>query len=224
MARPLDYEYLLSPTGQLNIAEIFLLIGALISVALTSSVYCELVDSMQFIYPGLNTVLIRYLFQYFAVLCLTLTIIILIVHIYGIRYLGENYYYCTNQLCILMNICMGLIMISIGIFAAFWEDKLRRTPAIVRRGYLSTQYRYLYDEITHLRPGAAATVAIFGILAGILFIAEACTRSMSNANSIHMSNRYTSPDLFQRAPIKIIRGERVKPIETTTAFYAFTRV
>ncbi|CAF4744553.1 unnamed protein product, partial [Rotaria magnacalcarata] len=49
-------------------------------------------------------------------------------------------------------------------------------------------------------------------------------RSMSNANSIHMSNRYTSPDLFQRAPIKIIRGERVKPIETTTAFYAFTRV
>ncbi|CAF4919484.1 unnamed protein product, partial [Rotaria socialis] len=40
----------------------------------------------------------------------------------------------------------------------------------------------------------------------------------------NMSNRYTSPALFQRAPIKIIRGERVTPIETTTALYQFTRV
>ncbi|CAF3188859.1 unnamed protein product [Rotaria socialis] len=223
MATPLDYGYLLSPTGQLNIVEIFLLIGALISVAFTSSVYCELVDRIQFIYPGLNTALIRYLFQSFAVLCLTFTIIILIVHIYGIRYLGGNYYY-TNQFCVLMNICMGLIMISIGIFAAFWEDKLRRIPDIIRRGYLSTRYQYLHDEITHQRPCSVAATAIFGMLAGILFIVEAGTRSMSNANSINMSNRYTSPALFQRAPIKIIRGERVTPIETTTALYQFTRV
>lgn len=55
---------------------------------------------------------------------------------------------------------MGILMISIGICAAFWEDKLRRTPTIIRRGYFSNRYQYLYGEMTHPRPGATAAAAV----------------------------------------------------------------
>lgn len=55
---------------------------------------------------------------------------------------------------------MGLMMLSIGICAAFWEDKLRRTPGIIQRGYYSNQYQFLYDEPTHPRPGTAAIAAV----------------------------------------------------------------
>jgi len=55
---------------------------------------------------------------------------------------------------------MGLMMISIGICAAFWEDKLRRTPIIIRRGYLLYRYQYIFNELTHPLPGAAAAAAV----------------------------------------------------------------
>lgn len=55
---------------------------------------------------------------------------------------------------------MGLMMISVGICAAFWEDKLRSTPNIVRRGYYVDRYQYLFGELTHPRPGAAAAAAV----------------------------------------------------------------
>ncbi len=55
---------------------------------------------------------------------------------------------------------MGLMMISIGICAAFWEDKLRRTPGIIRRGYYLNRYQYIFGELTHPRPGAAAAAAV----------------------------------------------------------------
>ncbi|CAF3319195.1 unnamed protein product, partial [Rotaria sp. Silwood2] len=48
MVGRLDYGYLLTPAGQLNIAEIVCLIGALISAAFTSRLYCELVDNSQY--------------------------------------------------------------------------------------------------------------------------------------------------------------------------------
>lgn len=51
-------------------------------------------------------------------------------------------------------------MISIGICAAFWEDKLRNTPAIIRRGYLVNRYQHIFGELTHPRPGAAAAAAV----------------------------------------------------------------
>ncbi len=51
-------------------------------------------------------------------------------------------------------------MISIGICAAFWEDKLRRTPGIIRRGYFLNNYQDLFGELTHPRPGAAAASAV----------------------------------------------------------------
>lgn len=49
---------------------------------------------------------------------------------------------------------------SIGICAAFWEDKLRSTPGIIRRGYLTYRYQYIFGELTHPRPGAAAAAAV----------------------------------------------------------------
>jgi hypothetical protein len=55
---------------------------------------------------------------------------------------------------------MGLMMISIGICAAFWEDKLMRTPGVIRRGYFSNDYQYIFGEATHPRPGAAAAAAV----------------------------------------------------------------
>lgn len=55
---------------------------------------------------------------------------------------------------------MGLMMISVGICAAFWEDKLRSTPGIVRRGYYVDRYQYIFGELTHPRPGAAAAAAV----------------------------------------------------------------
>jgi uncharacterized membrane protein required for colicin V production len=73
------------------------LIGALISVAFTSRLYCELADNLQEIYPDLNTVAVRSIFQSFTLLCLILTIIILLAHIYGIRYSGKNFFY-LNQI------------------------------------------------------------------------------------------------------------------------------
>ncbi len=51
-------------------------------------------------------------------------------------------------------------MVSIGICAAFWEDKLRRTPWIIRRGYYENQYQFIFGEYTHPRPGAAAASAV----------------------------------------------------------------
>jgi hypothetical protein len=97
MATILDYGYLSTPTGQLNIAEIICLIGALISVGFTSRLYCELVDNLQWIYPELSTLVVRSVFQSFAILCLTITIAILLVHLYGIRFTGRNFFY-INQL------------------------------------------------------------------------------------------------------------------------------
>ncbi len=73
------------------------MIGALISVAFTSRLYCELADNLQEIYPDLNTVAVRSIFQSFTLLCLILTIIILLAHIYGIRYSGKNFFY-LNQI------------------------------------------------------------------------------------------------------------------------------
>jgi hypothetical protein len=55
---------------------------------------------------------------------------------------------------------MGLMMISIGICAALWEDKLRRTPGIIKRGYLTNEYHRVFNEQTHPRPGAAAAAAV----------------------------------------------------------------
>jgi hypothetical protein len=55
---------------------------------------------------------------------------------------------------------MGLTMISIGICAAFWEYKLRHTPAIIRRGYFLNKYQYIFGELTNPRPGAAAAAAV----------------------------------------------------------------
>ena len=73
------------------------MIGALISVAFTSRLYCELADNLQEVYPDLNTVAVRSVFQSFTILCLILTIIILLAHIYGIRYSGKNFFY-LNQI------------------------------------------------------------------------------------------------------------------------------
>jgi len=91
-----DYRYLLTPTGQLNIAEILCLIGALISVAFTSRLYCELVDNLKWIYPQLSTLLVRFVFQSFAIICLIITIIILLAHIYGIRFTGRKFFYINH--------------------------------------------------------------------------------------------------------------------------------
>lgn len=55
---------------------------------------------------------------------------------------------------------MGLMMISIGICAALWEDKLRRTPNILKRGYFLNQYQTVFNQVTHPRPGAAAAAAV----------------------------------------------------------------
>ena len=73
------------------------MIGALISVAFTSRLYCELVDNLGSVHPDLSTLLVRSLFQTFAVLCLTVTIAILLVHLLGIRRSGRNFHY-LNQL------------------------------------------------------------------------------------------------------------------------------
>jgi hypothetical protein len=97
MAEILDSGYLSTPTGQLNLAEIVCLIGALISVGFTSRLYCELVDNLQWIYPELNTLYIRAIFQSFAVVCLTVTIIILITNIFALCFWGKNSFY-INQL------------------------------------------------------------------------------------------------------------------------------
>ena len=51
-------------------------------------------------------------------------------------------------------------MISIGICAALWEDKLRRTPGVIKRGYLKYEYQTVSNERTHPRPGAAAAAAV----------------------------------------------------------------
>lgn len=51
-------------------------------------------------------------------------------------------------------------MIAIGICAALWEDKLRRTPGIIRRGYFTNNYQTVFREQTHPRPGAAAAAAV----------------------------------------------------------------
>ena len=51
-------------------------------------------------------------------------------------------------------------MISIGICAALWEDKLRRTPRSIQRGYFMNDYQTVHGEETHPRPGAAAAAAV----------------------------------------------------------------
>ena len=60
----------------------------------------------------------------------------------------------------MINVLTGLLMISIGICAALWEDKLRRTPLIVKRGYFSNNYQKVFNDYTHPRPGAAAAAAV----------------------------------------------------------------
>ncbi len=52
------------------------------------------------------------------------------------------------------------MMISVGICAALWENKLRQTPGIIKRGYLTNGYHRVFDEQTHPRPGAAAAAAV----------------------------------------------------------------
>lgn len=63
-------------------------------------------------------------------------------------------------------------MISIGICAALWEDKLRRTPSVIKRGYFSNDYQTILHERTHPRAGAAAAAAVsdlfFCHLSGLL--------------------------------------------------------
>ncbi|CAF0774750.1 unnamed protein product [Adineta steineri] len=225
MVGTLDIGYLSTPTGILNIAEIVSLIAGLISVAFTSRLYCELADNLQSVYPDLSTVAVRSVFQAFSILCLTTTIVIFLAHLYGLRFLGRNFVY-LNQVCLVINIIMGLMMISIGICAALWEDKLRRTPGIIRRGYLRYEYQYVFKEQTHPSPGAAAAAATFALIAGILFIVEACTRPMLNNNASRLptytSDRpgYTVSPNNQRSLINDSNnGERIIPIETSVAPY-----
>ncbi|CAF3722031.1 unnamed protein product [Rotaria socialis] len=47
-------------------------------------------------------------------------------------------------------------MILIGVFVPFSEDKTRRRPAIIRRGYFLNRHHYSYDKITPPRPDTAA--------------------------------------------------------------------
>ena len=54
-------------------------------------------DNLQWVYPELSTLLVRSLFQSFAILCLIVTLVILLVHIYGLRYSGKHFVY-FNQL------------------------------------------------------------------------------------------------------------------------------
>lgn len=72
------------------------MIGALISVAFTSRFFCELADNLQAVYPDLNTLAVRSVFQAFTVICLIVTIVILLIHIFGVRYAGRNFFY-LNQ-------------------------------------------------------------------------------------------------------------------------------
>lgn len=72
------------------------LIGALISVAFTSRLFCELADNLQDVYPDFSTLTVRSVFQAFAVICLLVTIVILLTHIFGIRYTGRYFSY-LNQ-------------------------------------------------------------------------------------------------------------------------------
>ncbi|UJR37292.1 hypothetical protein I4U23_030001 [Adineta vaga] len=226
MGRTLDYGYLSTITGILNIAEIVSLIAALISVAFTSRLFCELADNLQSVYPDLSTLAIRGVFQAFCVLCLTVTIIILLAHFYGLRYLGRTFLY-LNQACLFANVIMGLMMISIGICAILWEDKLRRTPGIIKRGYLSYDYQNIFNEQTYPSPGAAAAAATFALIAGILFIIEACTRPMLGTSASRLppytSNRpsYTVSTNNQRSLINDNQtvGDRIIPIETTISPY-----
>jgi len=239
-ARTVDYGYLSTPTGQLNIVEIICLIGALISVGFTSSLYCELVDNQQSIFPEFSTLLVRSVFQSFTIFCLIVTIGIFVVHIYGVRFMGKKFSY-INQICLILNILMGFMMISIGICAGFWEHKLRSTPAIIRRGYYSNRYQYIFGELTHPRPGAAAAAAAFAILAGILFLMEACSRPMLRADRRTIPTHYVEPvprvkNYVEPVPrvknyaepverVKnYIKGERIIPIETTRSLHQPTQV
>lgn len=224
MAGTLDIGYLFSIPGILNLAEIASLIAALISVAFTSRLYCELADNLQAIYPDLNTSAVRSVFQVFATLCLFITIIIFLAHLFGIRYFGKRFYY-FNQICLTLNVIMGLMMISIGICAALWEDKLRRTPGVIKRGYLRYDYQTLFNEQTHPRPGAAAAAATFALLAGLLFFIEACTRPFLSTGATRLPTyttdrpTYTISPSTQKSPLTTStnHGERIIPIETTSS-------
>jgi len=225
MASTLDFGYLMTPPGMLNIGEIFALIGALISVSFTSRLYCELVDNLGEVYPDLYTTAVRGTFQAFAVLCITVTIVIIIVHIYGARYSGQYFSY-LNKLCMVINIIQALMMISIGICAALWEDKLRRTPAVIRRGYYSYEYHDVFREPTLAWPGAAAAAATFAFVAGILYILEASSRPMLSTGASLVPTRimdrpkYIVPSqsvATQRSPVINVSGDRIIPIEVTTS-------
>lgn len=223
MAGTLDLGYLFTIPGILNLAEIASLIAALISVGFTSRLYCELADNLQAIYPELNTLTVRSVFQAFSTICLFLTIIIFLAHLFGIRYFGKRFYY-FNQLCLALNILMGLMMISIGICAALWEDKLRRTPGVIKRGYLRYDYQVLFNEPTHPRPGAAAAAATFALLAGILFFIEACTRPFLSTGATRLPTYTTDRPSYTISPAtqksllntNVHHGERIIPIETTS--------
>jgi hypothetical protein len=91
-----------------------ILIAALISVAFTSRLYCELADNLQEIYPDLNTVVVRSIFQSFAILCLIITIIILLAHIYGMRRSGRNFFY-LNQVVSKKDLFTGELFVHISV-------------------------------------------------------------------------------------------------------------
>ena len=54
-------------------------------------------DNLQWIYPDFSTLIVRGVYQTFTIFCLTVTIVILLVHIYGVRFTGRHYTY-VNQL------------------------------------------------------------------------------------------------------------------------------
>jgi len=223
MAHGIDVGYLSTIPGILNIVEIFVVLGALISVSFTSPLYAELVDNQRWIYPELCTAIVRPIFQTFCVICIAITIAIIVVHVGGARFSLMRFPY-LNRTCSLLNLLMAIMMISVGICAAFWEDKLRRTPLIVQRGYYRNEPQYLYGELTQAMPGAAAAAAAFALLAGILYLIEAFTRPTLGTRVIGTGERtYVNTS---SPPIQYYPGgasgtfpgtsyERVIPVETT---------
>ncbi|CAF0767478.1 unnamed protein product [Didymodactylos carnosus] len=203
-------------------------LGALISVSITSRLFAEYADNQRHIYPDLYTAVVRSVFQAFCIICIALTLAILLIHLYGARFRGPHFSN-INRLCSTLNIIMGLMMLSMGICSALWEDKLRRTPAVVNKGYYSYRERYLFGEPTYGHPGAAAAAAAFGFLAAILYFIEACTRPTLDTETRHIpiSNRNyvnttETPINYQpqqyypaKYPITTSTHERIIPVETT---------
>jgi ABC-type sugar transport system permease subunit len=136
------------------------LIGALISVAFTSPLFCELVDNYRDVYPDFRTLHVRSIYQSVTLICLTISVGIFLAHLCNIRRWWRAHFSLLSRILIAVNVVMGLSMISVGICAALWEDKLRRTSGVVRRGYLQHQAQMIFGELTYPRPGAAAAAAV----------------------------------------------------------------